>query len=173
MARPARIDLRTFQQELASRLATKTAAQVESSRLGLSSGGARWLVRLADAGEVITMPPIVKVPMTRDWFMGVANIRGNLFSVVDFAGFLGHEVPPPAATTRLVLFGPRVGELNAGIVVSRVLGLRNLADLAPVPTPTDAAPWFAQRWMDGDGNAWQEIDLARLARTPAFLQVGV
>jgi len=173
MARPARIDLRTFQQELASRLATKTAAQVESSRLGLSSGGARWLVRLADAGEVITMPPIVKVPMTRDWFMGVANIRGNLFSVVDFAGFLGHEVPPPAATTRLVLFGPRVGELNAGIVVSRVLGLRNLADLAPVPTPSDAAPWFAQRWMDGDGNAWQEIDLARLARTPAFLQVGV
>ena len=98
MARPARIDLRTFQQELASRLATKTAAQVpRSSRLGLSSGGARWLVRLADAGEVITMPPIVKVPMTRDWFMGVANIRGNLFSVVDFAGFLGHEAPPLAA----------------------------------------------------------------------------
>ncbi len=30
MARPARIDLRTFQQELASRLATKTAAQVET-----------------------------------------------------------------------------------------------------------------------------------------------
>jgi len=173
MARPARIDLRTFQKELASRLATKTAAQVESSRLGLSSGGARWLVRLADAGEVITMPSIVKVPMTREWFLGVANIRGNLFSVVDFAGFLGHEAPPVAAATRLVLFGPRVGELNAGIVVSRVLGLRNLADLAPVPTPADAAPWFAQRWMDGDGNAWQEIDLARLARTPAFLQVGV
>jgi len=51
MARTAKkLDLRTFQQELASRLATKTAAQVESSRLGLASGGERWLVRLADAG---------------------------------------------------------------------------------------------------------------------------
>jgi len=173
MARAPRIDLRTFQQELASRLATKTAAQVESSRLGLSSGGERWLVRLADAGEVITMPPIVKVPMTRDWFLGVANIRGNLYSVVDFAGFLGHAPAATAAATRLLLFGARVGELNAGIVVSRVLGLRNLAELAPVPAPANAAPWYAQRWMDGEGNAWQEMDLARLARTPAFLQVGI
>ncbi|HET9045733.1 MAG TPA: chemotaxis protein CheW [Casimicrobiaceae bacterium] len=173
MARAPRIDLRTFQQELASRLATKTAAQVESSRLGLSSGGERWLVRLADAGEVITMPPIVKVPMTRDWFLGVANIRGNLYSVVDFAGFLGNAPATVAAATRLLLFGARVGELNAGIVVSRVLGLRNLAELAPVPAPANAAPWYAQRWMDGDGNAWQEMDLARLARTPAFLQVGI
>jgi len=173
MARAPRIDLRTFQQELASRLATKTAAQVESSRLGLSSGGERWLVRLADAGEVITMPPIVKVPMTREWFLGVANIRGNLFSVVDFAGFMGHATATASAATRLLLFGARVGELNAGIVVSRVLGLRNLADLAPVPTPAGAAAWYAQRWMDGDGNAWQEMDLARLARTPAFLQVGI
>ena len=173
MARAPRVDLRTFQQELATRLATKTTAQVESSRLGLSAGGERWLVRLADAGEVIAMPAIVKVPMTRDWFLGVANIRGNLYSVVDFGGFLGHALAPAAAATRLVLFGARVGELNAGIVVTRVLGLRNLADLAPVPAAGDAAPWFAQRWMDGDGNAWQEIDLAKLARTPAFLQVGV
>ena len=173
MARAPRVDLRTFQQELATRLATKTTAQVESSRLGLSTGTERWLVRLADAGEVIAMPAIVKVPMTRDWFLGVANIRGNLYSVVDFVGFLGHALAPAAAATRLVLFGARVGELNAGIVVTRVLGLRNLADLAPVPADGDAAPWYAQRWMDGDGNAWQEIDLAKLARTPAFLQVGV
>ena len=33
MARPARIDLRLFQQELATRLASKTTAQVQSSRL--------------------------------------------------------------------------------------------------------------------------------------------
>ena len=173
MARAARIDLRTFQQELASRLATKTTAQVESSRLGLACGDSRWLIRLADAGEVITVPQIVQVPMTQPWFLGVANIRGNLFSIVDFAGYLGFPLAVAATTTRLVLFGPRVGELHAGIVVPRVLGLRNVAELAPAPTPADAAPWYAQRWMDGDGNAWQEIDLAKLARTPAFLQVGL
>lgn len=173
MARAAKLDLRTFQRELASRLATKTAAQVESSRLGLSCGGERWLIRLADAGEVVTVPEIVPVPLTRPWFLGVSNIRGNLYSVVDFAKFLAREAPAAGGAPRLVLFGPRAGDLNAGIVVHRVLGLRNIAELAPAAPPQDMPAWYAQRWMDGEGNAWQEIDLAALARDPAFLQVGI
>lgn len=172
MARAAKLDLRTFQQELASRLATKTAAQVESSRLGLACGGERWLIRLADAGEVVTMPDIVPVPLTRPWFLGISNIRGNLYSVVDFARFLGKDAAT-GGQLRLVLFGPRAGEMNAGVVVQRVLGLRNVAELAPTAPPQGAPAWYAQRWMDGDGGAWQEIDLALLARDPAFLQVGI
>jgi twitching motility protein PilI len=114
MARAAKLDLRTFQQELAARLATKTTAQVESSRLGLASGGERWLVRLADAGEVTTLPNVVPVPLTRPWYLGVANIRGNLFSVIDFSAFLGRESGLGGGQSRLVLFGQRVGEMNAG-----------------------------------------------------------
>jgi twitching motility protein PilI len=172
MARAAKLDLRLFQQELATRLASKTAAQVESSRLGLACGGEQWLIRLADAGEVIAVPPVASVPLTKSWFLGIANIRGNLYSVVDFARFLGHPAPVAASHNRLVLFGPRAGEINAGLVVSRVLGLRNLAELAPAASPADAPAWFAQRWTDSNGSAWQEIDLAKLARDVAFLQVG-
>jgi len=172
MARAAKLDLRTFQQELASRLAMKTTAQVESSRLGLSSGGERWLIRLADAGEVVTVPAIVPVPLTRPWYLGVANIRGNLYSVVDFAKFLGRDAAG-GGQTRLLLFGARTAEMNVGIVVQRVLGLRNVTELAPAAPPQDAPAWYAQRWMDGEGDAWQEIDLAVLARDPAFLQVGI
>lgn len=172
MARVAKLDLRTFQRELAARLTTKTAAQVESSRLGISCGDERWLIRLADAGEVMTMPEVIRVPLTRPWYLGVANIRGNLYSVIDFAKFLAREAPPAGGQSRLVLFGPRAGELNAGIVVQRVMGLRNIAELAPTAPPEQAPAWYAQRWMDGDGNAWQEIDLAKLAQDPAFLEVG-
>jgi twitching motility protein PilI len=172
MARAAKLDLRAFQQELATRLASKTAAQVESSRLGFACGDAQWLIRLNDAGEVVAVPAIADVPLTKPWFRGLANIRGNLYSVIDFAAYLGYGMTPPASHNRLVLFGQRAGELNAGIVVSRVLGLRNLAELAPAAALSDARSWYTQRWIDADGNAWQEIDLARLAREPAFLQVG-
>ena len=172
MARAAKLDLRTFQQELAARLASKTAAQVESSRLGMACAGEQWLIRLSDAGEVIAMPTLAQVPLTKPWFRGLANIRGNLHSVIDFAGFLGRGNVPPAAYNRLLLFGPRAGDLHAGIVVSRVLGLRNLAELAPAAASAGAPAWYAQRWIDADGSAWQEIDLARLSREPAFLQVG-
>ena len=52
MARAGKLNLRAFQQELATRLAAKTTAQVEQSRLGLACAGSQWLIRLADAGEV-------------------------------------------------------------------------------------------------------------------------
>ena len=173
MARAAKLDLRTFQHELAARLAMKTTAQVESSRLGMACGGERWLIRLADAGEVVTLPQIVPVPLTRPWYLGVSNIRGNLYSVVDFALFLSRASPPLNAQSRLLLFGSRAGELNVGIAVERVIGLRNIAELAPTSPPDNAPAWHAQRWMDGNGHAWQEIDLGRLAQDPAFLQVGI
>jgi twitching motility protein PilI len=176
MARTARIDLRAFQQELAARLASTTAAQVESSRLGLACGGERWLIRLADAAEVVAVPPLASVPLTQPWFLGLANVRGNLYTVVDFAGFLGREAVVPHGTggqSRLVLFGPRAGDLNAGVVVQSVLGLRNLSELAPVSPVANAPTWYGRRWADADGGAWQEFDLARLARDPAFLRVGL
>jgi twitching motility protein PilI len=176
MARAGKLDLRVFQQELATRLASKTAAQVASSRLGLAAAGQQWLLRLDDTGEVIPLPALATVPLTRPWFLGVANIRGNLCSVVDFAGYLG--AAPAAAhasggNARLVVFGARTGDLRAGIAVPRVLGLRNLAELAPAVPPPDAPAWYGQRWIDADGAAWQEIDLAVLAREPRFLQVGL
>ena len=172
MTRAARVDLRSFQQELATRLATKTAAQVESSRLGIECGDERWLIRLSDAGEVIAVPPIVPVPLTHPWFLGLANIRGNLFSIVDFPAFLGGRVVAPGSLARLILLNARSGEHNAGLVVQRVLGLRNLAQLRQAPDNAHAPAWHLQRWLDPDGVTWQEIDLGKLARDAAFLQVG-
>ncbi|MDQ6619061.1 MAG: chemotaxis protein CheW [Pseudomonadota bacterium] len=176
MARAARLDLRLFQKELATRLASKTSAQVESSRLGLACAGGHWLIRLADASEVIAVPPIAPVPHTKPWFTGVANIRGNLYSIVDFARFIGSDVVASQAAvgqSRLVVFGPRAGDLRAGIVVQRVLGLRNVSELAPIGADDAPRAWFGQRWMDASGSAWQEIDLARLALDPVFLQAGI
>lgn len=176
MARTAKLDLRAFQMELATRLAAKTTAQVEQSRLGLACAGRQWLIRLADAGEVIALPAVATVPLTKAWYLGISNIRGNLYSIIDFGGFLGHApevVKHGASLTRLVLFGPRVGELRAGLVVSKVLGLRNLAQLARGDVPAGAPDWHGPVWTDPSGGAWQEIDLALLARDPAFLQVGL
>jgi twitching motility protein PilI len=176
MPRAAKLNLRAFQQELATRLAAKTAAQVEQSRLGIACAGEQWLIRLADAGEVIAIPQMATVPLTKPWYLGIANIRGNLYGVIDFAGFLGHPlepVTPGTSQARMVLFGPRVGELRAGLIVHRVLGLRNLADLARGDTPANAPGWYGSRWTEANGNVWQEIDLARLAQDPAFLQVGM
>ena len=116
------------------------------------------------------------MPLTQPWFLGLANIRGNLYSVVNLAGFLGHETVVThgaSGQSRLILFGPRAGDLNVGVVVESVLGLRNVADLTPVASFPDAPAWYGQRWADPDGGAWQEFDLARLAADETFLRVSL
>ena len=172
MSRAARLDLRSFQKELASRLASKTAAQVESSRLGIACGERRWLIRLAEAGEVIAVPPAVPVPLTKPWFLGLANIRGNLYSVIDFPAFLGEGKVAGGSLARLILLSSRGGE-SVGIVVERVLGLRNLAQFTAEEIDDGVPSWQVAGWRDAEGVSWREIDLGLLARDPAFLQVGV
>jgi twitching motility protein PilI len=172
MARLNKIDLRAFQQELSERLRHKTAAQVDSLRLALESAGASWLVRLGDTGEVLPCPAPVSVPLTKPWFLGLANIRGGLYGMIDFGMFATGDATPRGIGARLVLLGQRYPELRAGLVVERVLGLRNLADFS-VDEGAPRAPFSARTWLDKTGARWRELDLAALTQDPNFLQVGI
>jgi hypothetical protein len=175
MARPARIDLRLFQQELATRLASKTTAQVESSRLGLSCAGERWLIRLADAAEVVAVPPLAGVPLTQRWFLASRT----------FAATLQRRRPRriPGArerscrTARADKAGSscsaqgrrherRRGRAERARPAQR---RRSHADSVDAGFPE----WFGQRWADPDGGAWQEFDLAKLAADETFLRVSL
>ncbi|TMH41020.1 MAG: chemotaxis protein CheW [Betaproteobacteria bacterium] len=86
-----RVSLREYQLALSERLQSAEAGAGLPSKLGVQVGGEGWLVELADAAEVIPVPPISAVPLARGWFKGVANVRGNLYSVSDFSAFLGAE----------------------------------------------------------------------------------
>jgi twitching motility protein PilI len=83
------ISLREFQQGLAQRLREAQAEAVPTSRLGVQAGNGNWLLKLDDAGEMLPLPEISGVPLTKPWYLGLANIRGVLSSVVDFAAFAG------------------------------------------------------------------------------------
>ncbi|MFM7506755.1 MAG: chemotaxis protein CheW, partial [Rubrivivax sp.] len=76
---------------------------------------------------------------------------------------------------RLLAFNPRLGS-HCAVLVDRLAGLRSAQQLQPDTDATDAAPCpeFAAggRWRDADGRAWQEIDLAALARHEMFLAIG-
>jgi len=174
MAKTHRVNLREFQQALAERLQNKTAAQVGAARLGVLAAGERWLVRLSHAGEVIQVPPITPVPLTQAWFLGVTNIRGNLYSVSDFARFIGRDPAPVTVQSRLLLFGQRFAELRAGLVVQQVVGLRNVAGWTRLEPQGEAAwEWLGASWQAPGGEVWREIDMARLARSQSFLKVGL
>ncbi|KRB90519.1 chemotaxis protein CheW [Noviherbaspirillum sp. Root189] len=171
--------LREFQAQLVERMqAASTGTQAQSSQLGVMIGQSRWLINLQEAGEIVSVGAITQVPLTQDWFLGLTNIRGNLISVIDLARFCGMPATPVDKESRIVAFGPSLS-FNSGLLVSRVMGLRNVAEMEVQQDDTDDTghagntPWVARRYADRDSQVWTELNLSLIVQDPQFLQVGI
>jgi twitching motility protein PilI len=167
----ARASLREYQLALSERLQSAAAGTRVPTKLGLRAGGEAWLVDLKDAGEVIPVPAISPVPLARAWFKGVANVRGNLYSVSDLAGLLGQPATPLSDHARLLLVAERF-RAGAALLVEGSLGLRT-ADGLKLRTGDAPQRWVRAHYEDTDGNVWKELDIAALIQDEAFLEVSI
>lgn len=163
-----KFNLREFQTALSQQLQAAASRDNTGSRLGFRVGDVNWLVNLNDTEEVIPLPPIVKVPGTRRWFRGVANIRGNLYAVSDFADFMGQGVTPDHADCRLLIPHHDFG-VNAALLVRCALGLKNIKRYE-LRSDTAAHPWVARQYADETGAAWCDMDFGQLLGNADFLK---
>jgi twitching motility protein PilI len=169
-----RTRLREFQAQLVERMqAAKSGIHAQQNQLGVMIGQSRWLLNLQEAGEIVSAGTITKVPLTQDWFLGLTSIRGNLISVIDFARFQGMAPTPIEKENRIIAFAPSLS-FNSGLLVSRVMGLRNVADME-LDSATDAVTtsWSVKRYRDRDAQIWSELNLSLVIQDPHFLHVGL
>ena len=165
-------NLRNFQQDLTRRIQGASVAHAtQPTRLGVQAGDQHWLIRLDEAAEVLAVGTIAPIPLTRPWFRGLTNVRGNLLSVVDFGQFLGSAPTPISIETRLVLVNERF-HMNVGLLVTRMLGLRALNQLIEMNAP-NRLPWVEHEYQDGHGCRWCELSMGALVYHPDFIQVGL
>jgi twitching motility protein PilI len=167
-----RVGLREFQESLSRRLASASAQDNLRSRLAFESGNRLWLLNLPDAGEVMAVPWLCRVPLTRRWYCGLVNVRGGLYGMVDLADFCGHGMTPRTSENAFLMCGRRYG-MNVGILAQKVVGLRNAQEFSVVPGVTPDKPWISSVVRDHDNRQYQEIDVANLIRDPAFTDIGV
>lgn len=172
--------LRQYQVQLLERMqAARTDGGAAARELGVLMGGQAWLLDLTQISEIVPRQSLTPVPLTQPWYLGLANIRGQLTGVVDLASYQLGQAPAGASP------GQRDITLAAGLVlqcalrVDALLGLRNLAAMqqeAPQESPQENSQqmprWCRQRYRDADGQVWTRLDLAQLVREPGFLQVG-
>lgn len=164
--------LRQYQVQLLERVqAARRGAAVGGRELGVLIGDQACLLDLTQIGEIVPPQAPTPVPLTRDWYLGLVNLRGHLTGVIDLARYQGLAAGTPGAP-RLITFAPGLG-FHCALLAGRVLGLRKLDEMAPAPPADDAPPWRRQRFRDDGGREWTRIDLALLAREPRFSQVGL
>ncbi len=164
--------LREFQQKFAERLRDLSSRKTVASKLGFQVGSDNWLVSLSDVSEVIPVPNFFEVPLTEAWFRGVSNVRGKLYSTIDFAAFQGGETINAGSERRVVLIHEKIIE-GSGLLVSRMLGLRNPETFTEDGVHDTSKPWIKARFRDQNSAAWLELDLEALARETRFLEVGL
>lgn len=169
MAEP--ISLRDYQRGLSAQLADLQTLR-PASKLGILAGERRWLVDLIDTGEVIPLPAIASVPLTRAWFAGVANVRGNLYGVVDFSAFLGGAPAKRTEGSRLLLLSDKY-RVACALLIDAVVGLRNPQLFVLTTNNSDSSPWVAAHYTDRDKLPWAELAVERLVQHPDFLNIGV
>ena len=175
-----RISLREFQQSLSERLLSARRGEGGQTLLGMESGaedlpgGSRWLIDLADSGEVVPLPQLTPAPLTKSWFAGIANIRGVLYSVVDFSAWRGGAATPCNAQSRLLLVGARHG-INSALLVRRSLGLRPQLQMhasgTANPSGRETAPWMGGRFKDVQGLTWTQLRIPALLADPDYLDI--
>ena len=163
--------LRDYQRTLSARLVNPDAGQ-SASKLGVQAGATRWLVDLADTSEVIPAPQVYPVPLTRTWFLGVTNIRGNLYSVVDFRAFIEGVATTVTEHSRLLLIADRY-RIYCGLLVDRVLGLYRDEQLQINNSAGEAPPWTTTQFVDHQSQPWQHLGVRQLIAHPDFLEAGV
>jgi len=165
--------LREFSTQLAERLKAAPHTPVQPLRLAVRIGADSYLLDMATAGEIVATPEIAPVPWTRPWYRGLINVRGRLVGVVDMQELAGRAPLPAEQAQQLLVFGPAL-KVNAGILISRAFGLRNVRELEALGGAGNAAlPWETHRYRDLDGTVLTELDLPRLVAAEVFASVGV
>lgn len=144
------------------------------SGVGFRVGDVRFVTPLDQVTEVLLCPKITPVPRTRSWLKGVANVRGNLQTIVDLPEFFGKEQVFMDDKSRiLVMNAPK---LNAGLLVNEVYGLRHFDEeqerqnLTGVDDPIMA---YTRGAFLHDNVIWGIFDMHMLAESAAFRHVSI
>ena len=164
--------LRDLQSRLAERLQAARTEPLARSWLAVECASRGFLFPLREAGEIFALAPMVPVPHSHRWFLGVSNLRGHLHGVVDLAGFLGIKTgEAPRDQARLVGFNQSL-DINCVLLVDRLSGLRSEEDLTRDADDGVTRPTFAgARFRDSSERVWQELHLAELAGDESFLKI--
>lgn len=165
-------NLREFQEAILAKLkdAANQGDTESTSCLGVAVGKKKFLIHLDAVKEVLPVPPILSVPLTRSWFLGTSNIRGNLYNVTDLAQFMNMSPTVKSLNNRIMLLSTET-TTQVALLVDSLVGLRNINQMQPGQNSEECQQVFSkQKLIDAEHNEWFELDTEQLVQDKYFIQ---
>ena len=137
-------------------------------------GNERFVTARADVREVLPLPEQqARVPGAKPWLRGIANVRGQLLTIVDLKAFLGSGPMHADRKARMLMLASR--EVPTAVIVDEVLGFRRFAtaDFNEASPVTDVR---CEHYLAGsfrrEAESFPLFDMQRLLKDPSFLNAG-
>jgi purine-binding chemotaxis protein CheW len=149
---------------------TKQAGQAgEEQHVIFELAGTEYAAHIDNVTEIGEPLDATLVPNVPSWVLGVANLRGDIISVVDMRTFLGVEAAGYGQENRMVVAQARDEELTTGLIVDRVSGIRHL-DMGQISEPTapidDQVAPYLRGVYEHDGHVLVVLDFDKLLLSP-------
>lgn len=140
--------------------------------IGFKIGETELVTSMQHIAEVLKVVEYTRIPSSKLWFEGIANVRGQLVPVTDFYSFLYGKRLPPDRDTRMILF--RLANSVSGLVVSSVTGIRSFREdtLGQDASEIDDhfIPYLSGCFHQND-NSYPVFDFSRLLNDERFMHV--
>ncbi|MBD9367389.1 chemotaxis protein CheW [Xanthomonas sp. XNM01] len=139
--------------------------------VGFRVGRRRLVSQFGEVVEILPMPPVTPVPGAQPWLLGIGNLRGNLFPVVDLKLFLEGERTVLQEGQRVLVMRQQGGDV--ALTIDELFGQRSFDDAQAIdhaPLAQGRYAHFVDRAFRSDDIDWAVFSLSRLARTPEFRQ---
>ena len=133
-------------------------------------GDMRLACNVKQVHEFLPIPAFTPVPGTKPWILGLANLRGDLLTIVDLAWFLNGKRSTVSMRTRLLAASLRGRPI--GLLVDEVFGQRHfMNEEGKEITLPEGSPMknFVHKQYRSGKDVWQELDLETLFTTSEFL----
>ena len=140
--------------------------------VGFRLGGESFLASRDDVREIL-MPPeaVTRVPGTKNWLLGLANIRGQLLALVDLRDLLGSGRSSLDRDARVISVNHK--EASCGLVVDEVLGFRRFIDneySSEPPQTVIRCDEFLTGAFHRGTDSWPVFALRQLVESERFLR---
>jgi twitching motility protein PilI len=142
--------------------------------IGFRLGSERFVTSRADVREILPVPEqVTRVPGAKPWLRGIANLRGQLLTVVDLTSCFGAGFPAADRQARVLVVASR--EVPTGLIVDEVVGFRRFgaADYRDDVSPSVIR---CEHYLEGtyrrNAEVWPRFSLLKLLEDPLFLTAG-
>ncbi|MEE9343470.1 MAG: chemotaxis protein CheW [Gammaproteobacteria bacterium] len=161
-------------EEHAVSLPQQNEVDLKWSGIGYRLGDLQLVSSLGEVVEVLPLPSLFKVPRTKPWVRGMANIRGNLLPVMDLQAYLNGVNTRLSPSSRVLVVNDN--GINAGLIVDDVLGLQHFVmdfKCDEIPGANQEIQQYLMKGFRVGNDYWGIFSMKKLTESTEFLQAAI